>query len=66
MVMRVTHSMRGSLSAFGADPATRRAKELEALARAGDLREADTLAQQLFAEVERLLKVLNAQVAGGG
>ena len=66
MVMRVTHSMRGSLSAFGADPATRRAKELEALARAGDLREADALAQQLFAEVERLLKVLSAQVAGGG
>jgi HPt (histidine-containing phosphotransfer) domain-containing protein len=66
MVMRVTHSMRGSLSAFGADPATRRAKELEALARAGDLREADALAQHLFAEVERLLKVLNAQVAGDG
>ena len=65
MVMRVTHSMRGSLSAFGADPATRRAKELEALARAGDLREADALAQHLFAEVERLLKVLKAPAAGG-
>ena len=65
MVMRVTHSMRGSLSAFGADPATRRAKELEALARAGDLREAATLARYLFAEVERLLKVLKAQAASG-
>jgi CheY-like chemotaxis protein/HPt (histidine-containing phosphotransfer) domain-containing protein len=65
MVMRVSHSMRGSLSAFGADPATRRAKELEALARAGDLREADALAQHLFAEVERLLKVLKAQAVGG-
>ena len=65
MVMRVTHSMRGSLSAFGADPATRRAKELEALARAGDLREAAALAQHLFAEVERLLKVLKVRMAGG-
>ncbi len=65
MVMRITHSMRGSLSAFGADPASRRARELEALARAGDLHEAAALAQHLFAEVERLLKVLKAELAAG-
>ena len=65
IVMRVAHSMRSSLSAFGAGPATRRATELEAMARAGDLREANALAEHLFAEVERLLKVLRAQVAGG-
>jgi CheY-like chemotaxis protein/HPt (histidine-containing phosphotransfer) domain-containing protein len=61
MVMRVAHSMLGSLSAFGANPAMRRAKELEALARAGALRDAAALAQHLFDEVERLLIVLKGQ-----
>jgi CheY-like chemotaxis protein len=61
MVMRVAHSMRGSLSAFGANPAMRRAKELEALARAGALRDAAAVAQHLFDEVERLLIVLKGQ-----
>jgi hypothetical protein len=55
--------MRGSLSAFGAEPAARRATELEALARAGDLRDAAALAEQLFAEAGCLLKVLEARLA---
>ncbi len=63
-VMRVAHSMRGSLSAFGAEPATRRAAELEALARSGDLRAAGALAERLFAEVDHLLKILRALPAG--
>jgi CheY-like chemotaxis protein len=63
IVKQVAHSMRGSLSAFGAEPAARRATELEALARAGDLRDAAALAEQLFAEAGCLLKVLEARLA---
>ena len=63
VVMRVAHSMRGSLSAFGAEPAARRAAELEILARAGNLRDAAALAEQLFAEAESLMKALEARLA---
>jgi signal transduction histidine kinase/CheY-like chemotaxis protein/HPt (histidine-containing phosphotransfer) domain-containing protein len=63
IVKQVAHSMRGSLSAFGAEPAARRATELEALARTGDLRDTAVLAEQLFAEAGSLLKVLEAQRA---
>jgi signal transduction histidine kinase/CheY-like chemotaxis protein len=66
IVKQVAHSMRGSLSAFGADPATRRATELEALARTGDLREAGELAERLFAEADGLVKALEAWLAGDG
>ena len=63
IVRQVAHSMRGSLSAFGAEPAARRATELEVLARAGDVRDAAALAEQLFAEAGSLLKVLEARLA---
>jgi hypothetical protein len=60
-VFRLAHSMKGSLSVFGADPATRRAAELEALARAGDLGNADAVSHRLFAEAERLVRTLEAR-----
>jgi signal transduction histidine kinase/HPt (histidine-containing phosphotransfer) domain-containing protein len=63
IVRQVAHSMRGSLSAFGAEPAARHATELEVLARAGDVRDAAALAEQLFAEAGSLLKVLEARLA---
>ena len=59
-VMRVAHSLKGTLGAFGAEPAMRRAAELEAHARAGDLDGADDLARRLFAESDRLLAALDA------
>jgi len=59
-VMRVAHSLKGTLGAFGAEPAMRRAAELEALARAGDLGGAEELAGLLFAESDRLLAALAA------
>jgi PAS domain S-box-containing protein len=64
-VMRAAHSMRGTLAAFGAGPAARRAGELEALARAGDLRDGQVLLESLFTETERLKQVLEARLRGG-
>jgi hypothetical protein len=43
---------------FGAGPATRRAAELETLARAGDLSNADAVARHLLTEGERLMQAL--------
>jgi PAS domain S-box-containing protein len=57
-VYRLAHSMKGSLSVFGAGPATRRAAELETLARAGDLSNADAVARHLLTEGERLMQAL--------
>jgi signal transduction histidine kinase/DNA-binding NarL/FixJ family response regulator len=59
----LAHSMKGALAAFGAAPAMRHASELEALARSGDLGNADVLAQRLFAESDRLLAALEKRVA---
>ncbi len=60
-VYRLAHSMKGSLSVFGAGPATRRAAELETLARAGDLGNADAVSRHLIAEAGRLLQVLGVR-----
>ena len=58
---RIAHSLKGTLGAFGAEPAMRRAHELEALARAGDLANAEPLAQEVFESAGRLVDVLRAQ-----
>ena len=65
-VMRAAHSMRGSLSVFGAEPAVRHAAELEALARAGDLGNAGAVVQRLFAETGRLVALLEARAGNEG
>jgi signal transduction histidine kinase/CheY-like chemotaxis protein len=62
---RLAHSMKGSLSVFGAGPATRHAAGLEALAKAGDLGEAAAVTRLLFAESDRLLAVLSARAGKG-
>jgi PAS domain S-box-containing protein len=64
-VYRLAHSMKGSLSVFGAGPATRRAAELETLARAGDLSNADAVARHLLAEGDRLMQALEIRAKGG-
>ena len=58
---RIAHSLKGTLGAFGAEPAMRRAHELEALARAGDLANAEPLAQEVFESAGRLVDALRAQ-----
>jgi two-component system sensor histidine kinase/response regulator len=65
-VHRLAHSMKGSLSVFGAGPATRRAGELEALARAGDLTNADAIARHLFGEASRLVHALETRAKDNG
>jgi PAS domain S-box-containing protein len=59
-VYRLAHSIKGSLSVFGASPATRHAAELETLARAGDLSNAEAVVRHLFAEADRLVRALEA------
>ena len=58
---QLAHSLKGTLGAFGAEPAMRRAHELEALARAGDLANAEPLARQVFESAGRLVDALKAK-----
>jgi two-component system, sensor histidine kinase and response regulator len=57
--MRRAHSLRGTLAAFGAQPAERRAAEMEALAKASDLDALSPLLDGLNAEIENLVMVLH-------
>ena len=56
--MRRAHGLKGTLAAFGADPAARRAAEIETLADAGDLTALPPLLIRLEEELARLLAVL--------
>jgi len=58
---QIAHSLKGTLGAFGAEPAMRRANELEALARAGDLANAEPLARQVFESAGRLVDAIKAR-----
>jgi PAS domain S-box-containing protein len=58
VVLRSAHALRGTLAAFGADPALRRSAELETIARQGHLRGGETLYNELEAETVRLISVL--------
>jgi PAS domain S-box-containing protein len=59
--MRHAHSLKGTLAAFGAEPARRCAGTMEALAKAGDLSTLDELLAELEAETAQLVAVLLAQ-----
>jgi len=53
-VYRRAHSLKGTLAAFGAEPAQRRAAEIETLAKAGDAGGLDGLIALLADEAEKL------------
>jgi len=58
--MRHAHSLKGTLAAFGAEPARRCAGTMETLAKAGDLGSLDALLAELEAETAQLVAVLSA------
>jgi CheY-like chemotaxis protein len=55
---RHAHSLKGTLAAFGARPAERRAAEMETLAKVGALGNLDALMAELEAETAKLVEVL--------
>jgi CheY-like chemotaxis protein/HPt (histidine-containing phosphotransfer) domain-containing protein len=55
---RHAHGLKGTLAAFGAQPAERRAAEIEAMAKVGDIGRLGTLLEDLEAEIKRLVMVL--------
>jgi CheY-like chemotaxis protein/HPt (histidine-containing phosphotransfer) domain-containing protein len=57
-VMRRAHGLKGTLAAFGAEPAMRRAAEIETLAKAEDLAGLPPLLHGLEEEVAKLVAVL--------
>ena len=56
--LRRAHGLKGTLAAFGAEPASRRAAELEKLAKAGDLALATELIPSLVEETDKLVVAL--------
>ena len=58
---RHAHGLKGTLAAFGAQPAERRAAEMESLAKVGDLSRFNELYQGLAEETEKLIAVLRAR-----
>jgi CheY-like chemotaxis protein len=56
--LRHAHGLKGTLAAFGAQPAERRAAEMETLAKVGDLGKLDALMVELEAETAKLVEVL--------
>lgn len=58
-MLRRAHSLKGTLAAFGAQPAERHAAEIEALAKAGDLKCLNSLLTALEDEVGKLVVVLH-------
>jgi CheY-like chemotaxis protein len=65
LLLRSSHALKGTLAAFGAEPAQRRAAELELLSRRTELIGAEALFDDLESEIARLIKVLEAQLANG-
>jgi CheY-like chemotaxis protein len=63
VVLRSAHALRGTLAAFGAEPALRRSAELETTARQGNLLGAETLYNELEAETARLVSVLRERLS---
>ncbi len=59
---RHAHGLKGTLAAFGAQPAERRAAEIEALAKISELSGLAPLFAGLRKETERLVEVLQQQV----
>ena len=62
-VLHAAHSLKGTLAAFGAKPASQFAHRMEAAAMAGDLATAQPLLAPLSAEVGQLITALNAALA---
>ncbi|GAB1392812.1 hypothetical protein MASR1M60_09750 [Rhodocyclaceae bacterium] len=60
-VRRHAHGLKGTLAAFGAQPAERRAAEMESLAKVGDLSRFDERYLGLVEEIEKLVAVLRAR-----
>jgi len=58
---RHAHGLKGTLAAFGARPAERRAAEIESLAKAGDLHRFDELYLALSGETQRLAAILRTR-----
>ncbi|MDP1524717.1 MAG: response regulator [Rhodocyclaceae bacterium] len=58
---RHVHGLKGTLAAFGAQPAERLAAEMESLAKVGDLSRFDELYLGLAEETEKLVIVLRAR-----
>jgi len=58
---RHAHGLKGTLAAFGAQPAERCAAEMESLAKVGDLSRFDELYLKLAEETEKLVAVLRAR-----
>lgn len=56
--LRRAHGLKGTLAAFGAEPARTCAAEIEALAKAGDLETASRLYTHLVDHIGQLVKVL--------
>ena len=57
-ILRRAHGLKGTLAAFGADPAERRAAEIEVLAKAGDIAGAARLLPDMEDEVFALVAAL--------
>jgi HPt (histidine-containing phosphotransfer) domain-containing protein len=60
-VVRRAHGLKGTLAAFGAEPAERRAAEIESLAKANDLVSVGPLVNHLLEAIEQLTAILRAQ-----
>ena len=60
------HALKGTLAVFGADPAQRRAGEIEMLVRGGQISAAADLLAGLRQEIETLAGVLRARHEGAG
>jgi two-component system sensor histidine kinase/response regulator len=61
-VMRAAHTLKGALKVLGASAAASLAQRLEAVGRAGDLREAEEMGAELDREVDRLLRSFSPSV----
>jgi PAS domain S-box-containing protein len=62
-VLRSAHALKGTLAAFGAEPAQRRAAELELMAHGNTLTGAEALYDSLDCEVVRLVAALKGHAA---
>jgi HPt (histidine-containing phosphotransfer) domain-containing protein len=63
MLERAAHTLKGSVSVFGAEVARAAAHELESLGRAGDVDGAEAMCTALDTEVARLSTALAEMIA---
>jgi len=64
LIERTAHALKGTLSMFGAQPASALAVRLERCARSGDIAQARSLMPSFFIEVERMMDALQGSHQG--